>query len=68
MSDLDALLAEVEGLRRSRRDAAEAQARQAADALDKIAHPNETDEQRQARREAEAERLRLAKLGVKFHD
>lgn len=63
---LNALLAENAKRRAEARRQAEAEAAAAADIMDRIAHPDETDEQRQARREAEAERQRLARLGVAF--
>ena len=66
--DLDAILNENAMARAERRQQAEAEAAEAADVMDRLAHPGEDDETRAERRAQEAERQRLAALGVKFHD
>lgn len=66
MSDLDDLLADNAARRARELEQAEQEAAEAADVLDRWSHPNETDAQRQERREIEAERQRLARLGVTF--
>lgn len=55
--------AERRAAARQRRAEAE---RQGADLADRIGHPGETDDQRARRRQDEAERERLRRLGVKL--
>ena len=66
--ELDEILTENAIRRAEERQAAASRAAEAADVIDRLAHPDENDEQRQARQEAEQERLRLKALGVRFTD
>ena len=64
--ELDELLNENAARRGQARAQAQARAAEAADLIDRIAHPGESDHDRQKRRDQEAERARLASLGVSF--
>ena len=64
--ELDELLAANREARNIRRERLELEADTARDVVDRIAHPHEDDEARDKRRAQEAERARLARLGVTF--
>lgn len=64
MSELDEVLTDNAERRAAERERLEAQAAEAADAIDRMAHPHEADHEREARHAAEAERQRLRSLGV----
>ena len=64
--ELDRLLAENRERRAAERALAEQRVAEAADTIDRLANPHETDEEREERRAAEAERARLARLGVQL--
>jgi len=66
VNDLEELMQANAARREKQLEQARQDAEEAAEQIDRIANPHETDGQRQARREQEADRARLARLGVVF--